>query len=147
MPGENEYLRIGFGGATFLLPRRASLAVEQRGNLLVNEGGGTVSAWRAAGKDRWPAFCVDRNLQLLSGSGWQWAVFLQSDPHPVGLVADEVQLLPRSEVLVDPFTPPGAAPTRKGHLFSGASVGGGQVLFEFDPNVLAAFLRQLEASQ
>ncbi len=147
MAGENEYLRIDFGGAAFLLPGRASLAVEQRENLLVNEGGGAVGAWRAAGKDRWPAFCLDRNLQLLSGGGWQWAVFLQFDPHPVGLVADEVQLLPGSEVLVESFTPPGTAPTRKGHLFCGASVGGGQVLFEFDPNVLAALLYQLEATQ
>ncbi|MHB8258085.1 MAG: hypothetical protein ACYDHY_00465 [Acidiferrobacterales bacterium] len=147
MAGENEYLRIDFGGAAFLLLRRASLAVEQRENLLVNEGGGAVSAWRAAGKDRWPAFCLDRNLRLVSGGGWQCAVFLQLDPYPVGLVADEVQLLPRSEVRVEPFTPPGIAPTRKGHLFSGASVGGGQVLFEFDPNVLAAFLYRLEAPQ
>ncbi|MHB8346656.1 MAG: hypothetical protein ACYDHM_05585 [Acidiferrobacterales bacterium] len=148
MADDKQYLRIDLGDTAFLLPGSASVAVEQRENLSVNTGGGAVTAWRVAGRDRWPAFCLDRHLQPqpLSGDSWQRAVFLQSDPYPVGLAADEVQLLARSEVLVEPFTPPGVAPTRKGHLFSGASVRGGHVLFEFEPAALAAFLHQLESS-
>lgn len=148
MTDENQYLRIDLGSAAFLLPSRVSLAIEQRENLSVNEVGGSMaSAWRVAGLDRWPAFRLDQDLRLHSGGDWRSAIFLESKPYPVGLIVDEVQLLAQSEVLVEPLTPLGTAPTRKGHLFSGAWVSGGQVLLVFEPVALAAFLSQMEAQQ
>ncbi len=148
MTGENQYLRIDLGSAAFLLPSRASLAIEQRENLSVNEVGGSMaSAWRVAGLDRWPAFRLDQDLRRHSGGDWRRAVFLESEPHPVGLIADEIQLLELSEVLVEPLTPLGIVPTRKGHLFSGAWVSGAQLLLVFEPVALAAFLSQMEAQQ
>jgi len=133
------------GDAAFLLPSSASFAIEQRVNLVTNDsGGGAVTAWRVAHSDRWPAFHLDRDLRPVTHGDWQRAVFLESDPCPVGLIANEVQVLPRSDLQVEPFVPLGAPPTRVGHLFSGAWVSGASVLLVFEPRALAAYLHQLE---
>jgi hypothetical protein len=76
-------------------------------------------------------------------NNWQRAVFLDAAPHAVGLVVDEVQLLPRSETVVSPFTPLGLAPTRMGHLFAGAWVTGNRVMLVFDPKAFVAYLQSL----
>ncbi len=148
MIAQDQYLRIGFGDAAFLLPSSASFAIEKRENLVSDDRGhGAVTAWRESGSARWPAIHLDQDLRPVSRADWQRAVFLESSPYPVGLIANEVQLLPRSDVQVEPFTPPGAPATRVGHIFSGAWVSGAQVLLVFEPGALAAYLYQLEGKR
>lgn len=93
---------------------------------------------------RWPAYSVDADLNPLARHAWQRAVFLQGEVRPVGLIADELQLLAREEVRIEPFRPPGPAPTPAGHLFGGAWVRPGRVpVLMFEPRALAEYLRRL----
>ncbi|MHB8453469.1 MAG: hypothetical protein ACYDDO_01970 [Acidiferrobacterales bacterium] len=148
MIAEDQYLRIGLGDAAFLLPSSASFAIEKRENLVPDDSGlGVVTAWRESASARWPAIHLDQDLQPVSRADWQRAVFLESSPYPVGLIANEVQLLPRSDVTVEPFTPLGAPATQVGHLFSGAWVSSTEVLLVFDPGALAAYLYRLEGKR
>ncbi len=148
MVAQDQYLRIGLGDAAFLLPSNASFAIEKRENLVLDSSGlGAVTAWRESASGRWPAIHLDQDLRPVSRGDWQRAVFLESSPYPVGLIANEVQLLPRSDVQVEPFTPLGAAPTRVGHMFSGAWVSSTQVLLVIEPRALAAYLYQLEGKR
>ncbi len=145
MAAQDQYLRLGLGEATFLLPSSASLAIEQRDTLTADDGtAGAVTAWRVSRSARWPAFHLDHNLRPVAHGDWQRAVFLESNPYPVGLIANEVQLLPRSAVKVEPFTPLGPPKTRNGHIFSGAWVDGLNVVLVFEPSALADYLHQLE---
>jgi len=74
---------------------------------------------------------------------WQRAVFLGTGSSVVGLVADDVRLLGRTDLHVVPFTPLGTPPTRFGHLFNAAWVDGQRVTLVLDPNGLIGFLRGL----
>jgi len=56
---------------------------------------------------------------------------------------DEVQLLPRADTIVTPFTPLGHPPTRLGHLFAGAWVTGNRLMLVFDPKAIVAYLQGL----
>jgi len=82
-------------------------------------------------------------LRVTRHPDWHRAVFLDALPHAVGLVVDEVQLLPRAETTVTPFTPLGLPPTRLGHLFSGAWVMGHRLMLVFDPQAFVAYLQSL----
>ena len=84
-----------------------------------------------------PAYSVDADLKPLPRHNWQRAVFLEG-ASPAGLVADELQLLGREDVRVEPFRPLGPAATPAGHLFGGAWVRPGRVtVLVFEPRVLA----------
>ncbi|MFQ5935539.1 MAG: hypothetical protein ACE5LB_03920 [Acidiferrobacterales bacterium] len=146
MPQSNKYLQFSLGGAVFLLPGSASLTIDTRDSLATNGAERTkVCAWRTEGSERWPAYALDRNLRVSHGEHWERAIFLPASPHPVGLAARDVQLLPGGEFEAVPFTPIGPAPTRAGHLFNAAWVRETEVTLIFDPNALAVFLLSLGA--
>ena len=143
MADNRQYLRIGLQGVDYLLPGTVSFAIEKREQLEINAEGGLIAAWRATPNGRTPAYSVDAELQPLARGDWQRAVFLQSEA--LGLLADELQLLSRDEVQVEPFRPLGAPPSRAGHLFNGAWARAGQApVLVFDAAVLAHWLRGLE---
>lgn len=144
MAKSEQYLRVAFAGMEFLLPSSASFAIEQRDGLVVNDGGAKTAAawWETRGK-RLPAYHLDADLKLARNDDWQRAVFLNAQPHPVGLAANEIQLLAHADVRVEPFHPLGQAPTPGGQLFSAAWVRGATVMLVFDPQVLAAHLLNL----
>lgn len=144
MTGTEQYLRINIGGMDYLLPSSVSLAIEQRDSLLVNDDAAShVTAWRLVKTGRWPAYCLDGNLELLRRHNWQRAVFVNASPYPLGLIADDIQLLPAADVRVEPFTPLGSPPTSSGHVFSGAWVQGSKLTLAFQPPGLVAYLRTL----
>jgi hypothetical protein len=142
----NQYLRLVIGGASFLLPSVLRYTIEQRDSLVPNDApGGSVAAWRSLKTGRWPAYALDGGLRASRPpDGWQRALFLEATAtSTVGLVIDEVQLLARGDVQVVNFTPPGPAPTRNGHLFTGAWVHDGGVTLVFEPRALIAYLQGL----
>lgn len=144
MAEADQYLRIVFAGGEYLLPGNASLAIEQRHNLTVNDSeGGAVAAWRVVRSVRWPAFALDKELTPVVSETWQRAVFLEARPAPVGLLADEIQILPRAELIIEPFTPLGEAPGRFGHLFNAAWINDKDAVLVFDPRALSAYLAGL----
>lgn len=144
MADPNQYLRVQLGGVSYLLPSTAGFTIEQRENLIANKSPeGNIAAWRSVRSTRFPAYCLDANLRVTRHHQWHRAVFLEAKPQAVGLVADEVQLLPRAETTISPFTPLGLPPTHAGHLFSGAWVTGNRVTLVFDAKALASYLQGL----
>lgn len=144
MSYSNQYLRFGIGGTYYLISGAVSVAIDQRENLEINQSGtGQASAWRPHDDTRWPAYCLDRDFKVAPRDDWERAIFLEAQPTPVGLIADEVQLLPEGEAQVTAFTPLGPPATAAGHLFSGAWVIGSQAVLVFDPKALTTFLQGL----
>ena len=143
MTQSNQYLRIEIDGGSYLLPGSASYVIEQRDHLVVNDADSSpVAAWRATKSERWPAYCLDRLFKPARGGQWLRAVFLEGAPHPIGLAVGEAQLMARTEVRVEPFTPPGRPPA-DGHLFNGAWVDGARVMLVLNPAALVGYLRRL----
>lgn len=128
----------------YLLPSEASISIEQRDNLLpVVAGDGAVAAWRSAHNYRWPAFYLDGELLPAHRDVWQRAIFIDGAPHPLGLIADEIQLLPRAEVHIEPFTPLGPPPSPAGPIFAGAWIRNSELVMVFDPKGLVGYLTQI----
>lgn len=145
MADPNQFLRLQLGKVSYLLPSTAGFTIEQRESLVTNKSSeGNAIAWRNARGKRWPAYCLDSDLKLTRHQNWHRAVFLEAMPHAVGIVVDEVQLLPRAETTVSPFTPIGSPPTQQGHLFSGAWVTNNRVILVFEPKAFVAYLQTLE---
>jgi len=143
-----QFLRIGLMGADYLLPNSTNYMIEKREVLDVNDTpGALIAAWQVKPGGRVPAYSVDADLNPLPRHNWQRAVFLQTGGQTFGLIADELQLLTREDVRIEPFTPPGPAPTSAGHLINGAWVRSGQTpVLVFEPRALAGYLKQLETS-
>jgi hypothetical protein len=141
-----QYLRIGLLGVDYLLPNNTTYVIEKRETLEVNDApGAVIAAWQTTSAGRTPAYSLDADLNPLPRHAWQRAVFLRSGAQSLGLIADELQLMPAGEVRVERFTPPGPAPTTAGHLFSGAWVRAGHTpVLMFDLNALIAHLHRLE---
>ncbi len=141
MAGPEQYLRVAFAGLEFLLPSSASFAIEQRDGLIVNDSGaGSAVAWWETRGKRLPAYHLDGELNPVRNDNWQRAVFLNAQPQPIGLAANEIQLLTRADVRVEPFHPLGQAPTRGGQLFTAAWIQGAEVTLVFEPHALATYL-------
>lgn len=141
MTGSEKYLLIAFAGQAFLLPSSASFAIEQREVLVVNDSGaGSVVAWWETSGKRLPVYHLDADLKFVRNDDWQRAVFLNAQPRPIGLAANEIHLLTHADVRVEPFHPLGQAPTRGGQLFSAAWVQGTEVTLVFEPRALATYL-------
>ena len=143
MANSSQYLCLVVEQTEYLLPSVASVAIEQRDVLTADNGLGAVVAWRQTRQGRWPAYGVNASFQVSRPPQWQRAVFLGTGSSVVGLVADDVRLLGRTDLHVVPFTPLGTPPTRFGHLFNAAWVDGQRVTLVLDPNGLIGFLRGL----
>jgi hypothetical protein len=129
----------------YLLPSTTSYTIEQREALIPNSTPDSrVVAWRSVRGARWPAYCLDAGLKATRRHDWQRAVFIEAAPVALGLIVDDVHLLPRTETeVVASFTPLGPAPTRYGHLFSSAWVSGRRVTLVFEPKALIGYLQGL----
>lgn len=145
MADNRQFVRIGLRGVDYLLPSSAGFVIEKREHLEINPAKGVVAAWRADSTGRVPAYSVNADLHPLPRADWQKAVFLPGAT-PAGLVADELQLLAREDVRVEPFRPLGPPATAVGHLFGGAWIRTGRApVLVFDPQALANYLRRLGA--
>jgi hypothetical protein len=147
MAAVEQYLRLRIAGRDYLLPSGAGYTIEQRDNLELARGGGSeghVVAWRAGARQgRAPVYALDARLRPVWREDWQRAVFIGSSAEAIGVVVDEVQLMPRGETKVSPFTPLGPPATRFGHLFTGAWVEGTKAVLVFEPKAFSGYLRSL----
>lgn len=143
MADSSQYLRVVLDGTDYLLPSAASVAIEQRDGMVLESGSGPVVAWRQTRAGRWPAYGLDAAFRPMRPARWQRAVFLEAAGQTVGLVAEDVNLLGRTDMHVAPFAPLGAAPTRFGHWFNAAWVDGHRVTLVLDPRSLLGYLRSL----
>lgn len=152
MADSSQYLRITLEGAEYVLPSEASISIEQRDMLTSalpdkHELGDVshVAAWYVARSERWPAFHLGSDLKPSKTGRWQRAVFLEAGPgaHPIGLAADEVQLMPRGEMRIESFHPLGPAPTSAGPVFDGAWMRGDGLIMVLNPAALVAYLKRI----
>jgi hypothetical protein len=146
MADNKQYLRLTIEGGNYLLPSTAGFTIEQRENLqLSTDPTARVSAWRTTRQGRMPAYALDREFRVTHRDDWQRAVFVEALPHAIGIIADDVHLMPRGHVQASPFTVLGPAPTGAGHLFNGAWITEKEVMLVLDANGLFAYLQGLES--
>jgi hypothetical protein len=144
MADSKQFLRLTFGGGTYLLPSTAGFTIEQRESLQLSESATSrVSAWRLVRNSRWPAYALDGNFQPIRPNDWQRAVFVEAMPHAIGVIVDDVHLLARGQAQVTPYTPLGPTPTRSGHLFSGAWVTDTELMLTLEPQAFVVYLQGL----
>lgn len=144
MADPKQYLRLNFSGGAYLLPSTAGYTIEQRDSLQLNDNTGSrVSAWRTVRASRWPAYALDADFRPIRRNEWQRAVFVEALPYAIGIIVDDVHLLPRQQAQVTPFTPLGQKPTRAGHIFTGAWVTERELMLVLDPQALVVFLQGL----
>ncbi len=139
-----QYLRLTFAGGSYLLPSTAGFTIEQRESLHLNgDLTAHVTAWRVTRNARWPAYALDQEFQVTRRDDWQRAVFVEAMPHAIGIIVDDVHLLPRSPAQASTFTPLGPVPTAAGHLFNGAWIADGQMMLVLDPPAFVRYLQGL----
>ena len=138
-----QFLRVQIDKSEYYLPSGTSVAIEKRETLVEDTTRSIVTAWRQSSAGRWPAYCVDEDLIPSLRHDWQRAVFIQSRPHPVGLIGDEMQLVMIDTVDVAPFTPLGPPATSAGHLFAGAILREKSVFMILEPKAIVAYLMAL----
>lgn len=144
MAESHQYLRLQLGQTNYLLLSTAGFSIEQRESLIVNQStSDRVAAWRAVRTARWPAYCLDADLKVVRRDDWQRAVFLEAKPVSLGMIVDEIQLLPRADMRIAPFVPLGPPPTRVGHLFAGSWISGTQLTLVLEAKALVAYLQSL----
>lgn len=149
MADHKQYLRIGLQGVDYLIPNSTNYVIEKREQLELNDApDALIAAWQVMpGGGKTPAYSLDADLNPLARRNWQRAVFLQTGGPALGLIADELQLLARDEVRIEPFIPLGPAPSASGHLFGGAWVRAGHLpILVFEPRALSAYLIHLGGS-
>ena len=144
MAEQTQYLRIELQGRNYLLPSVTGYAIEPREALALHPSPGSpVVAWKNARNGRFAAYALDAELQPARNDNWQRVVFLEGGSKGVGIACDEVQLLPRSQTQVSPFTPPGGSTLQSGQLFVGAWLVGESVVLVLDPRRLIQYLQSL----
>jgi len=146
MRSSNQFLRIKIGGTEFLLPGGVSLTIEQWDQMQPAAADEIASGWKQERGQRWPAYGVDEDLQLVRRDDWQRAVFLDAKPTPVGLIVDDAQMVTREALRTENFTPLGAPPSAYGALFHGAWLPPSRIpVFVFEAAALVGYLQTLGA--
>lgn len=142
MADSKQYLRIGLQGVDYLLPSSTNYVIEKREQLEINsDPHAFIAAWQVTTSGKTPAYSLDGDLNPLARHNWQRAVFLQAGERTLGLVADELELLGRAEVRIEPYMPLGPPPSAAGHVFGNAWVRAGQVpVLVLEPRALAGYL-------
>ncbi len=143
MTDSRHYLELRFAGQTFLMPNGSDISVEPRENMQL-ERRGRAAALRTVQGESWLAYALGPDWSPLPESPWTRAVFMSfGASQPVGLLVDELKLMPVGSVRIEPFTPLGPVPVPGRHLFPAAAVGGRAPILVMAPEGLAAYLRSL----
>lgn len=141
MAESNQYIRIRIRNTSFLIPAEASLGIESRDSLEVNSvGEGKAVAWKIVGTNKWPAFALDEEMNITRGNAWEQVVYVQGDHSAVGLAAENIQMVARSDIQVQPFTPVGPIPASGKHIFTAVWIEGNTPVLMFEPKALAFYL-------
>lgn len=141
MAEDNQYIRIRIRNTSFLIPAAASLGIEQRDSLEVNSDGNSKAvAWKVVGVNKWPAFALDEDLHLTSGNAWEQVVYVQGEGEAIGLAAENIQMIARTDIQIEPFTPVGPLPANGKHVFTAAWIEGNTPVLMFEPKALASLL-------
>ncbi|HUW98816.1 MAG TPA: hypothetical protein VMV40_08260 [Acidiferrobacter sp.] len=136
-----HYLELQFAGRTFLLPNTSDLLIEPRENMHI-ERKGQAAALRVVQGVASPAYILDADLRPIMESQWTRAVFLGvNSGRLVGLLIDDLRLLPADTLRIEPFTPLGPVPKTGYHLFDAAAMATSTLTLVFSSVGLAAYLQ------
>ena len=140
-----HYLELRFAGQKFLMPNGPDIVVEPRENMQV-ERAGRAAAMRNVQDVSWFAYALGPDWAPVPESGWTRAVFLTVGPgRPVGLLVDDLKLLPADSLRIEAFTPLGPAPVPGRHLFVAAAMTLSAVTLVLAAGAVASYLRALES--
>ncbi len=138
-----HYLELRFAGQVFLMPNGSDISVEPRENMQLEQRG-RAAALRTVQGESWLAYALGPDWSPRPDAPWTRAVFLNNGAsQPVGVLVDDLKLLPVGSMRIEPFTPLGPAPVPGRHLFPAAAVGGGAPILVISPEGLATYLRSL----
>lgn len=142
--GVRHYLELKFGGQNFLMPNGPDVSIEPRENMQLEQKG-RAAACRTLNGVFWLAYILDADLKPVADGTWTRAVFLNAHSNrPVGLLVDDLKLLPADTLRIEAFTPLGPAPVRGQHLFPAAAIQGSALTLVFAPAALTAYLQAQE---
>lgn len=142
--GARHYLELKFAGHTFLMPNTPDVSIEPRENMQI-ERRGRAAAIRSLQGVLWLAYILDGDLRPVTDGVWTRAVFLNARAKsPVGLLVDDLRLLPADSLRIEAFTPLGPAPVSGQHLFHAAAMRGSTLTLVFAPTSLTAYLQAQE---
>jgi hypothetical protein len=65
---------------------------------------------------------------------------VQGEGSAIGLAAENIQMIARTDIQIEPFTPVGPVPASGKHVFSAAWIEGNTPVLMFEPQALAWFL-------
>jgi len=144
MTALRHYLECSFAHHRFLIPNDSDLLVESRENMQIEKKGRAAATRRVQGA-LWRAYALDGEFKPVLESGWTRAVFLEThDSRPVGLLVDDLNVLPVDTLRIEPFTALGPAPVPGHHLFQAAAMSPRGLTLVLTPSVLALYLRLQE---
>ncbi len=142
--GIRHYLELKFAGHTFLMPNTPDVSIEPRENMQLDQKA-RAAAIRSLQGVLWLAYILDADLQPTANGAWTRAVFLNARSNrPVGLLVDDLRLLPADALRIEPFTPLGPAPVKGQHLFYAAAIQASALTLVFAPAALTAYLQAQE---
>ncbi|WP_298136619.1 hypothetical protein [Acidiferrobacter sp.] len=146
MTDVRHYLQLRFSGQVFLMPNLPDIVVEPRENMLV-EPKGQAAARRSVQGASWVAYALGPDWTPVPEGPWTRAVFLGiHGARPVGLLVDDLKLLPAIGLRIEPFTPLGPAPVPGRNLFPGVEMRQGNPTLVLAADVLASYLHALEGN-
>lgn len=144
MTALRHYLEFGFAGHRFLLPNSHELVIEPRENMEIEQKGYAAALRRVQGVI-WLAYALDSEFKAVPESPWTRAIFLDTQGRrPVGLLVEDMRLVPLDTLRIEPFTPLGPTPVSGQHLFQAAAMGAQSLTLVMAPVALAAYLRAQE---
>lgn len=135
-----QFLKLTVGGIEYLLPGAASMGIENREKLLINNSESNVAGWKEDMGNKWPAYAIDNRWNIDTSAPWQRVVFIPASPYPVGIGADEIEMLNDNDIEPVPFTPVGNPPSRYGHLFGSVWADGDKAYLVINPSGVAGYL-------
>ena len=142
--GARHYLELKFAGHTFLVPNTPDVSIEPRENMQ-SERKGRAAASRSLQGVLWLGYLLDADLRPTADGAWTRAVFLNArGTRPVGLLVNDLRVLPADALRIEPFTPLGPAPVQGQHLFHAAAMQASTLTLVFSPTALAAYLQAQE---
>ena len=138
-----HYIELRFADRLYLMANVPQLVVEPRENLLI-EPTGRAAAQRVVQGVSWPAYALDAALEPVAQSPWTRAIFLNSTERGVGILVDEMRLVPVDRLRIEPFVPLGPPPPGGQPVFDAAAMQQAGLTLVFSVSGLVAHLRYQE---
>jgi hypothetical protein len=140
-PSQEGYVLCAFENLMLAIPRADVVTIEQGTELAAALPGEAALGWFASSQGPWPAYALNRELQLhVEPTGSRtFLVFVRSDPWPLGILCDSVRILGARETL-SPLALPALMQDAEGMISGVARIAKGSLVLICRAGGLAAHL-------